>query len=306
MATTIPTVIETPGQPVVSESSPSKRKEAPDAKTTSSDAKRAKESKPAAATTTKKTHTPSTDGRTTGQALLQAVTAKRLVQQALERGEKPKKTHVYFNDIGQITKKKQTEAIDETALGAAAAAQDKTAKKKKRAIAPAPQIMDSKRRKDSLEYLKAYTHDRANWKFSKLFQTWLLQYMFDGEAVPKDDFDMLLDYLKDLKGRARDATLEEAQTICQETKIVEAPKLVLQQPVNAGNYYDDDFDAEKMLAGVSSAPAPAATPNDDFDAEKLLAAAATSGSAAATGANASDNKIVVKLERAKAIVRVLQ
>ncbi|ORX57523.1 hypothetical protein DM01DRAFT_1382061 [Hesseltinella vesiculosa] len=246
-------------------------------------AKRKASEDPSKPSPTKKLHTLA-DGRTTGQALLEAVTIKQLAKAALERGDKPKKVHMHYNENGQATRKKQDDQ-------APAPTEEKAVKKKKRAIALAPEVMDSKRRTDSLAYLEAYTNDRTSWKFSKLFQTWLLQYMFDANAVPSADFNKLLAYLQDLKGRARDATLEEAQTICKEIKI--QPTIAILPSATPGN--DDDFDAEKMLASMSAPPT--LQPNDDFDAEKLMAAVTPA---------ASNNKDAVKLERASAIVKVLQ
>ncbi|KAG0232311.1 hypothetical protein BGW42_008277 [Actinomortierella wolfii] len=68
-----------------------------------------------------------------------------------------------------------------------------------------------------LQYLVEWKKFRSVWKFQKLRQVWLLKHMYDDKELPDTHWPIFLEYIKDLKGAARTATIEEAQ------KIVDAP-----------------------------------------------------------------------------------
>ncbi|KAK8813087.1 hypothetical protein WA158_002679 [Blastocystis sp. Blastoise] len=68
-------------------------------------------------------------------------------------------------------------------------------------------------RHPAIEYLYKWKNDRENWKFKKGKQTVLLQHLFDPRVLTKEDFKIMLEYLSDLKGVARDETLTYAKQI---------------------------------------------------------------------------------------------
>ncbi|CAO3640654.1 unnamed protein product [Cunninghamella blakesleeana] len=148
---------------------------------------------------------------------------------------------------------------------------------------------------DALHYLETFINNRSQWKFGKLQQSWLLQHIYNTDAISGDNFDKLLVYIKDIKGLARDKTLKEAETICQKTKgTIQQLSYNSAVSSNVSNYNndDDDFDAEKLLASMN-APShqPSTTSVNDSDA--------------INHDNDNGNNDNIKLERAKDIVRTL-
>ncbi|KAF9584901.1 hypothetical protein BGW38_004744 [Lunasporangiospora selenospora] len=69
-----------------------------------------------------------------------------------------------------------------------------------------------------LSYLVEWKRSRDTWKFQKLKQVWLLSNIYDDKLLPSTHWSIFLEYIHDLKGAARSATLSEAK------KIVEAPE----------------------------------------------------------------------------------
>lgn len=67
----------------------------------------------------------------------------------------------------------------------------------------------------SINYLKTWSDDNANWKFQKVRQVWLLQHMYDDSKIPNSDFDRLLLYLENLKGKGKEETLTKASKIIE-------------------------------------------------------------------------------------------
>ncbi|XP_020834358.1 protein cholesin isoform X3 [Phascolarctos cinereus] len=68
----------------------------------------------------------------------------------------------------------------------------------------------------ALDYLISWANKREEWKFQKTRQTWLLLHMYDSNKVPDKHFSILLDYLEGLKGRAREVTVQKAETLMKE------------------------------------------------------------------------------------------
>ncbi|XP_054622982.1 uncharacterized protein C7orf50 homolog isoform X2 [Dunckerocampus dactyliophorus] len=71
--------------------------------------------------------------------------------------------------------------------------------------------------KQALDYLTCWADSRADWRFQKIRQTWLLQHMFDSDQVPDDRFTVLLQYIEGLRGGARDTTVKKALELVQES-----------------------------------------------------------------------------------------
>lgn len=74
---------------------------------------------------------------------------------------------------------------------------------------------DSSKQSAALEYLNIWKNQRAEWKFSKLRQSWLLRHLYDEEAIDKKNFKILLAYLEKSNGQARQATLNHAKELVQ-------------------------------------------------------------------------------------------
>ena len=77
-------------------------------------------------------------------------------------------------------------------------------------------VHESKGQSKALRYLKCWyehhTGESVEWKFEKCRQIWLLQNAYDSKKIGKDDFKILLKYMKSIQGRMRERVLEEAQT----------------------------------------------------------------------------------------------
>lgn len=82
--------------------------------------------------------------------------------------------------------------------------------------APKKKVKQQNHIKDPSEahnYLSAWKHREASpgvWKFNKNTQSWICKNMYDPEKIPKKYFDILLEYLEDLKGILRKRTHEDA------------------------------------------------------------------------------------------------
>lgn len=63
---------------------------------------------------------------------------------------------------------------------------------------------------DQLAYLRQYHDDRANWKFSKQKQNWILRSVY---SIPETYADALVAYLGGLQGGAKDRAIEEAEEV---------------------------------------------------------------------------------------------
>nr|XP_015215519.1 PREDICTED: uncharacterized protein C7orf50 homolog [Lepisosteus oculatus] len=68
----------------------------------------------------------------------------------------------------------------------------------------------------ALDYLTCWSQNRAQWRFQKTRQTWLLQHMYDSDKVPEESFAILLQYLEGLRGSARDTTVTRAEALVNE------------------------------------------------------------------------------------------
>lgn len=81
--------------------------------------------------------------------------------------------------------------------------------------------------KDQLNYLRQYTEDRANWKFSKQKQNWIIKNLEDIE----DKYEgALLAYLEGMQGGSRDRVIESCQnTISRWNDLVEKIEAKLDQ-----------------------------------------------------------------------------
>ncbi|CAL1526314.1 unnamed protein product [Lymnaea stagnalis] len=69
-----------------------------------------------------------------------------------------------------------------------------------------------------LDYLRLWSSNRKAWKFNKMFQVNLLHIMYDKSLVSEEDFEVVLQYLEGLRGKAKDKTREEAEKVLKDEK----------------------------------------------------------------------------------------
>ena len=75
------------------------------------------------------------------------------------------------------------------------------------------------RRVEAREYLRCWKEDKTNWKFNKTRQTWLLKNLFLPEALNDETFGIALEYLRPLKGNAREETIKQAEAKVNESGV---------------------------------------------------------------------------------------
>ncbi|KAG7876132.1 hypothetical protein KL938_004804 [Ogataea parapolymorpha] len=64
--------------------------------------------------------------------------------------------------------------------------------------------------KDQLKYLRQYHEDRANWKFSKAKQTWILKNL---RNIPQEYDEALKSYIASVQGGSRDRVKDEMMAV---------------------------------------------------------------------------------------------
>ncbi|RCK64322.1 hypothetical protein Cantr_00448 [Candida viswanathii] len=82
--------------------------------------------------------------------------------------------------------------------------------------------------KDQLTYIKQFHEDKANWKFNKLKQNWILKNIKD---IPADYEEALVSYLGTLQGGSRDRLVPELKEVITKwnTQYEEAEKRIEEQ-----------------------------------------------------------------------------
>ncbi|KAI7871184.1 hypothetical protein BDF14DRAFT_1764175 [Spinellus fusiger] len=227
---------------------------------------------------------------TPAEALLQSMTAKKAAKDALLKNSAPT-VHTTFDEEGNsvvipapqkevsVEKKRKPVSKEEAAakkrkidesleeMQASVEAQKKTkvkkprAERKLKADTPKTEKKDETeklgKKEEALAYLHLFSTDRASWKFRKVQQIWLLQHLYDTEEIEDKDFDLVVNYIKDMQGMARKNLLVEAQKICQaSTGIAHTLTGYLDThqdtSADANNGEEDDFDAEKLLARATT------------------------------------------------------
>ncbi|XP_015929049.1 cholesin isoform X3 [Parasteatoda tepidariorum] len=71
----------------------------------------------------------------------------------------------------------------------------------------------SEARKLAIDYLHSWNSSRETWTFKKNLQTWLLKNIFSTEDIEEKDFEILLNYVIDLKGQARSRLSDECENV---------------------------------------------------------------------------------------------
>lgn len=77
----------------------------------------------------------------------------------------------------------------------------KKAKKPKKSKLEIEEMKKDNKQEEALAYVRLFVNDRDSWKFKKVQQIWLLSNLYE---IPEDEFDNVLEYLKDLQGSARE------------------------------------------------------------------------------------------------------
>lgn len=111
----------------------------------------------------------------------------------------------------QLSKRKRAVEASTNADGTTEKKPPKRVKLPKSERGPAPE-------KDQLAYLKAYTDDLPNWKFSKQKQNWILKHI----RVIEDKYEQyLVKYLVGLQGGSRDRLVEELKKVMESWNIAQ-------------------------------------------------------------------------------------
>lgn len=74
---------------------------------------------------------------------------------------------------------------------------------------------------DALEYLSAFSTDKATWKFHKIKQEALIKAAYDKSKLKKPQFKQYLTYAKSIKGNARERIITEAKELLLKTEDLE-------------------------------------------------------------------------------------
>ncbi|KAH8552500.1 hypothetical protein BGW37DRAFT_489225 [Umbelopsis sp. PMI_123] len=193
---------------------------------------------------------------TPAEALIKSMTARK----AIASQKKATGTHVTFGDNDEVIEKKVAGAVPEENQKNKNKKKKKGASKQGSGSATTTTSTASIFQNDStgsilptnsaIDYLRTWKSDRASWKFQKVRQIWLLANLYDEVKISDEDFTILLAYIQDLKGKARQATIEEATQIHQQYPDQDDSESETDQPVAGGvdDHDDDEFDAEKMMA----------------------------------------------------------
>ncbi|KAI9281751.1 hypothetical protein BC943DRAFT_329508 [Umbelopsis sp. AD052] len=185
---------------------------------------------------------------TPAEALIKSMTARK----AIASLKKTTGTHVTFGDNAEVIEKKVAAVIPEES-------QKKSKKQKKRpskettttstaAIFQNGSTGSILPTNPAIDYLRTWKSDRSGWKFQKVRQIWLLANMYDEVKISDEDFAILLEYVQDLKGKARQVTIEEATQIHQQYPDQDDSESETDQRAGGVEDDDDEFDAEKMMA----------------------------------------------------------
>ena len=126
-----------------------------------------------------------------------------------------RESHI-FKIQKNIKKIKMPKKITNKAKGNSKSFEGQKVNKKKRDKVKDPNhVHESKGQSKAIRYLKEWyahhTGESEEWKFAKVQQIWLLTHAYDPKRICKDNFKLLLKYMKSIQGRAKISVLEDAQ-----------------------------------------------------------------------------------------------
>ncbi|KAI8575911.1 hypothetical protein K450DRAFT_259356 [Umbelopsis ramanniana AG] len=142
---------------------------------------------------------------TPAEALIKSMTARK----AIASLKKPTGTHVTFGDNAEVIEKKVAAAIPEESQKKKSKKQKKRPSSEVSATTSTASIFQNGSTgsilptNPAIDYLRTWKSDRSEWKFQKVRQIWLLANMYDEVKISDEDFAILLEYVQDLKGKAR-------------------------------------------------------------------------------------------------------
>ncbi|XP_066245573.1 uncharacterized protein C7orf50 homolog [Euwallacea similis] len=99
---------------------------------------------------------------------------------------------------------------------------NRSKKKKKHAQLQEEQRLkgDLEMQQKALNYLSKWKHNRSEWKFEKLRQIWLQQYLLDVNKIPGEFWDSAVQYFSGSKGHSRQVVLDNAVKVIEEDERV--------------------------------------------------------------------------------------
>lgn len=97
--------------------------------------------------------------------------------------------------------------------------QDETEKTQKKPP-KRPKLPKSERKpppeSDQLVYLRSYTQNREEWKFSKSKQNWIIRHIYNKTAIPEEYHKYLLTYLEGIQGSVKQRIVENGEKTISE------------------------------------------------------------------------------------------
>lgn len=116
--------------------------------------------------------------------------------------------------------------------------EQKAKKPPKRMKVPKSERKESTVVKDQLIYMRQFSNDRANWKFSKQKQNWILKNI---RSIPEEYETDLITYLQSVQGGSRDRIVKEMKEVVEEwNKIVEAAEEQIKKDLEEAEKNKDD------------------------------------------------------------------
>lgn len=124
-----------------------------------------------------------------------------------------KEADINTKEVVNEKKRKLEESVDNDI-------EHKAKKPPKKAKVPKSERKVSNVVKDQLVYMRQFSNDRTNWKFSKQKQNWILKNI---REIPEEYENDLIVYLQSVQGGSRDRIVNEMKEVVEEwNKIVEA------------------------------------------------------------------------------------
>ena len=96
----------------------------------------------------------------------------------------------------------------------------KSAKKREKKLKNPNHVHESAAQSKALRYLKLWHTNKEEWKFEKCRQIWLLQNCYNSTKIPKDDFKLLLKYMKTIQGKMRHLALGNDFKLMSSSKLI--------------------------------------------------------------------------------------
>ncbi|RLN58014.1 hypothetical protein BBP00_00007237 [Phytophthora kernoviae] len=135
---------------------------------------------------------------------------QKAVKSKKEVADAPSKSHVKFNDNGDkvVPKKRRGPANNKKDENETPKEGGGKSDRSPEMIQQAKYYLEQWQKRDEPK-----ADDELSWKFKKMRQLWILQWMFEADVVPKGMFAIVLQYLDGIKGVARKRVMESAQDI---------------------------------------------------------------------------------------------